>query len=126
MGNPASLVASAAPPVLLDELLEQVMGDREQLEFLLQLFLEDLPSRVRELEQAVRSGDAERVRRAAHPIKGACAQLGAQPAREALSAIEEAGKRREPAAAEALAPAGYAELERLANALRAALRKEGT
>lgn len=111
----------SAPPVVLDQLLEQVMGDREMLEMLVQLFLDDLPSRLRELEQAIGSGDPERVRRAAHPIKGACAQLGAAPARDVLNAIEEAGKRREMAEAEALSAAGYAELERLETALRQAV-----
>ncbi|MCA9643156.1 MAG: Hpt domain-containing protein [Polyangiaceae bacterium] len=126
MGTPSlNPVDHSTPSVVLDELLEQVMGDREMLQILVRLFLDDLPGRVSELEQAIGSRDPERVRRAAHPIKGACAQLGAEPARQALSAIEEAGKRREIEQAEALAPAGYAELQRLAATLGTAVTAEG-
>ncbi|MEZ4369491.1 MAG: Hpt domain-containing protein [Polyangiaceae bacterium] len=126
MGAPSlNAVDHSTPAVVLDELLEQVMGDQEMLQVLVQIFLDDLPGRVDELRQAIGSGDPERVRRAAHPIKGACAQLGAEPARKALSAIEEAGKRREVSQAEALAPVGYAELQRLASTLQAAVTGEG-
>ena len=122
MGDLAPVPTNAiAPAVVLDELLEQVMGDREQLALLVELFLEDLPRRVSELERAIRSGDPEQVRRAAHPMKGACAQLGAEPARQAMCAIEQAGKQRDVAQAEELADTRYAELKRLADTLREAL-----
>ncbi|HYH00914.1 MAG TPA: response regulator, partial [Terriglobales bacterium] len=57
--------------------LGRVGGDEELLAELAGIFIEDLPRSVSELEGAVAQRDPERVRRAAHSIKGAVLNFGA-------------------------------------------------
>lgn len=50
--------------------LEQMGGDEELMVELVELFLEDLPERLQEIEAALAAGDAEALSRAAHTLKG--------------------------------------------------------
>jgi PAS domain S-box-containing protein len=105
--NPATLVrtieqlvpaggAEAPPPsdvpLDLSVTLTAVAGNRGLLGELAQVFAADCPGRVAELNAAVAAGDAARVHRAAHAIKGAVATLGATRARELASRLESAGR----------------------------------
>jgi two-component system sensor histidine kinase/response regulator len=69
-------------------------GDRQLLEEVVGLFRSDVPSSLRRIEGALRRGDAEAVRLAAHALKGAAATVGASALRELASEIEQAGRTR--------------------------------
>jgi CheY-like chemotaxis protein/HPt (histidine-containing phosphotransfer) domain-containing protein len=68
------------PPIDLPAALGIVEGDRELLRDLLTLFLEDYPKSIAELHDAISSGDAQRIERLAHNLKGAVGSFAAQAA----------------------------------------------
>jgi two-component system, sensor histidine kinase and response regulator len=95
--------AAAAPPpepaapaagAVLDTaaVLARVGGDRTFLAEMLALFREDCPQSLRALRRAVEAGDAERVQRSAHALKGSVATFGAVEAFEAARALEYMGR----------------------------------
>ena len=73
-------------------LLERVDGDEELLQELIQVFLEDSSRLRQEIRDAVASGEAERLKIAAHTLKGAVGNFGAKPAVEAAQQLELMGK----------------------------------
>jgi HPt (histidine-containing phosphotransfer) domain-containing protein len=72
--------------------LERVDGDETLLRELAALFLEDMPTLIREMENAIASGDSGALARAAHTLKGSVANFGAEPVYDAALAIEQAAK----------------------------------
>lgn len=72
--------------------LDQVGGDAELLAEVAQLFLEDYPNSLREIDAAVHTGDARLLERAAHTLKGAASNFGANPVAESALALEMAGR----------------------------------
>ena len=86
----------------LAKLESQVNGDRDMLRRLARIFIEEAPQRLGEVRAGVADGDCERVRRAAHTLRGSARQLVAPAAAAAALAVEEAAK------ADALAEAGDA------------------
>jgi two-component system sensor histidine kinase/response regulator len=66
----------------LGEHLEQLLPR------LVAIVLEQYPKQLKEIEDSIRSEDAERARRAAHSLKSAVAQLGAGEARELAFELE--------------------------------------
>ncbi len=72
--------------------LDRVGGDRELLEEVAQLFLDDYPNSVAEIEQALAAGDARGVERGAHTLKGAVSNFGADSVVETALALEMAGR----------------------------------
>ncbi len=69
--------------------LARIMDDEELAREVEATFLEDIPLQLGRLEEAVAAGDRETVRRQAHKIKGAAANLGAGALREAALRVEE-------------------------------------
>jgi PAS domain S-box-containing protein len=73
-------------------MMARLMGDEDLAHTVVEGFLEDIPRQITALKGYLESGDASRVERQAHTIKGASAHLGG----EALSVIalkmEKAGK----------------------------------
>ena len=59
---------------------------------LVQLFLDDTPTRMAELHAAVESSDAEQLERAAHALKSSAANLGAMLLSDTFRQIEMAGR----------------------------------
>jgi signal transduction histidine kinase/CheY-like chemotaxis protein len=59
---------------------------------LLGIFLEDTPSQLRKLKQAIEDRDASLVEQCAHAIKGASANIGADALKGAAQEMEKAGK----------------------------------
>ena len=55
------------------------------------MFLEDSPRMMGKVEEAIRTGDAAALARAAHGLKGCVATFGAKLAVEAAFALETAG-----------------------------------
>lgn len=72
--------------------LERVGGDEELLREIAVLFLEDCPSLMTKIEQAIAAGDAHNLERAAHSLKGSVANFGSDPAYEAAFDLEQIGR----------------------------------
>jgi HPt (histidine-containing phosphotransfer) domain-containing protein len=85
---------SAFVGTLLDRelALTRVGGDAELLKEIASLFLEDYPLTLAELRDALNRGDATKVERAAHGLKGSVSNFGAKPAVEAARNIENLGR----------------------------------
>lgn len=73
--------------------MDRVGGDAELLKELAGLFIEEYPQLMGELQAAVAAGDADRIERTAHGLKGAVANFGAQQAVEVALQMEQLGKR---------------------------------
>jgi signal transduction histidine kinase/CheY-like chemotaxis protein len=92
--GPAAVDASSsrppAPPVDFDETaaLARVGGDRALLCELLGVFLDEAPSWLSGLDDAIAAGDVEKVHRLAHTVKGAADQCGIPRAFEIAFALE--------------------------------------
>ena len=71
--------------------LDRVGGDQELLEEVAQLFLDDYPNSVAEIEQALAIGDPRGVERGAHTLKGSVSNFGADSVVETALALELAG-----------------------------------
>jgi len=75
----------------LDAALERVGGDFDVLREVAGLFLEESPRLMADVEQALQTGDGQRLARAAHSLKGSVSTFCAQQAYEAARALETAG-----------------------------------
>jgi signal transduction histidine kinase/HPt (histidine-containing phosphotransfer) domain-containing protein len=112
---PLALVIDEA---VLAELREyQNPGDPDFVTELIGVFTEDLAARLVQINAGLQAGDANRVRQAAHALKGASGELGAQRMREICSRLELSAA----AGSIATAPALLRELEDEAIQVRAAL-----
>jgi CheY-like chemotaxis protein len=102
-----------------ERLLERVGGDASALAEVARIFLADAPRRLGEIRRAIAKRDARALRAAAHTLKGAVANFGAQSAVEAaleLQKIGDAGELDE-------APTVLERLEAELKAVRRALRQ---
>jgi two-component system sensor histidine kinase/response regulator len=83
--------SSADEEIVFDEtvLLGLLDGDREAAGEIIADFLADVPQLIEALKQAVESGDHVGVRRQAHTLKGASANVGAQALRVLSARLEE-------------------------------------
>jgi len=72
-------------------LLAHVGGDPDLARELAQIFLADGGEMMQRIDRAIRSGDADELRLAAHTLKGAVATLGAKSAAVAASRLEQMG-----------------------------------
>jgi signal transduction histidine kinase/DNA-binding response OmpR family regulator len=76
------------------EALDRIGGDEELLRELCQIFLEESPKLLRQLQQAVAAGDFDGVMRAAHSLKGESSYLGAGGTSQAARQLEEMGRKK--------------------------------
>ena len=102
----------------LDDALEQVGGDREILEEVLEVFSESYPDQLSELKNAIDNGDAHIIERAAHTLKGSVGTFSAKKALETASRLEIMGRDGQLQEAAAV----YSKLEQEVEELNAALR----
>ena len=72
--------------------LERLGGDVELLQEVANLFLEEYPSLMSEIQAAVKSGNANGLERAAHSLKGSVANFGADSAFQAALVLENIGR----------------------------------
>ncbi len=100
--------------------LEEFGDDPEFLEEVLTGFLENVAEQLSQLATAIETGDADRVRREAHSIKGGAANLTAMSLSGAAKELEELGKRGDLEAASFQLNTVEVEYERLVAYLRAA------
>jgi HPt (histidine-containing phosphotransfer) domain-containing protein len=82
--------------------LSRVGGDKELLQEIASLFLEDCPRALAEIREAVACGDAARLENAAHALKGSVANFGARDAVAAAFRLEQMGRANEMSEAEAM------------------------
>ncbi|MDD2764894.1 MAG: Hpt domain-containing protein [Opitutaceae bacterium] len=67
-------------------------GDDSFLRDLIQIYLDDAPKRLDEIEQSVKLGDAQLLALAAHSLKGSSANFGARQLRALCEQFEAAGR----------------------------------
>lgn len=79
----------ATPTLDWDEALERVAGDAQTLNELVEIFLEQWPEVMDEIEQSVARKDQTTLRRAAHTLKGSALIFGAKPVASAADALSE-------------------------------------
>jgi PAS domain S-box-containing protein len=82
-------------PVDLGILRDAVGDDPEVVNSLISLFLENSAERLKNLEEALRNRDFERIEREAHSFKGASGNVGAVELYDLLYQLEKAGKNRQ-------------------------------
>ena len=115
---PVSAPATSEPaPINLPDLRHRMMHDESIVQHVLQSFSQTLDTQLNAIRQAFAAGDNKAVFHAAHSLKGAASNLGAEPLRDTCAALELAARKED---AEAF-PAHMAELELAATRLRAVL-----
>ncbi len=100
-------------------MMARLMGDEDLAHTVVEGFLEDIPRQITALRGYLESGDASRVERQAHTIKGASAHLGGEALRAMALEIEKAGK----AGNMKAVAAGLPELEAQFARMKAALNR---
>jgi len=80
------------PPVNMDRMREASLDDHEFMCELIDIFLDDAPTQVESLRVAVESRDCGAVLNAAHRIKGASSNLGADSLSALCARLEEDGR----------------------------------
>jgi two-component system sensor histidine kinase/response regulator len=79
---------SGTLPLNFDDLLERCLGDRNFLEKTLIKFRDRLRDELDQIEAKLDAGDSKQVERLAHSLKGAAANLAAQPLSAAAARLE--------------------------------------
>jgi PAS domain S-box-containing protein len=80
------------PAIDPDAALARVEGDRELLQEIIGLFLEEAPLRMGEIRAAISDRNANALERAAHSLKGSVSYFGAPRAYEAALRLESLGR----------------------------------
>ena len=112
--------------VLDQSVLEELLsfaddGDPELLLDLIEMFLDDSPSKVDAVEQGLKNGDFEKAERAAHSLKGSSGNLGARLVQDICEQLQLSTRKRELDASMLLAPELAREYASAEAALRAVL-----
>ena len=109
----------AEEPEVFDRkvLLERLDGDEEIFNEFIVTFLEDAPNQVEKLKKALQEGDANRVERQAHLLKGAALNIGGNGFQAAARELEVAGKEGDLTKAQSLVGTFDQEFEKLKGAL---------
>jgi CheY-like chemotaxis protein len=102
--------------------LAGVQGDRELLQELAGLFLEECPRWLAEIQAALAEGDCCRLQRAAHTLKGSVQVFTAQAASQAAFLLEDMARRKDLSQAGEAWAALAQEMDRLRPALAALAR----
>ncbi|MDE3110053.1 MAG: response regulator, partial [Acidobacteriota bacterium] len=103
--------------------LERVEGDRDLLEELVHLFIEESPKAMEEMRQALGERDARRLERLAHTLKGSSGSLGANRVSQAALLLEMRARSGALENAGELMAALQAELERVLPEIESVTRK---
>lgn len=87
-----TMPANADEILHLDAALKRLGGDRELLSHMVRLFFEDSPGLLDRIDEMIDRNQPADVQRAAHSLKGLCANFDAQFATAAALAVEDAAK----------------------------------
>ena len=112
------MTTPAVDPETVNALKDLNPDDPNFLRELIDMFLQDVPERVAEIEQALAKQDAALLGRAAHTIKGSCSNFGAAGLMKVSLEMEHQGKKADFAAAAATLPMLKAEFELVGEALK--------
>jgi HPt (histidine-containing phosphotransfer) domain-containing protein len=104
-------------PVDMAVLRQATSGDRDLMEELAELYLNDADLQLRALDDALENKEYDRIRRIGHSLKGSSSSIGAGTAAEAFKSLEEAGRAQDETAIRAAIARGTAEFERVKKAL---------
>lgn len=75
-----------------EQLLTALDGDIDVIKEITELFMSDVPPRIRELNDALRDGNREKSELLAHSLRGSSANIGAVRLEELFSDIERSAK----------------------------------
>jgi HPt (histidine-containing phosphotransfer) domain-containing protein len=112
---------STIDPQAIEELRAMNPGDDSFLRELIQIYLDDSPQLITEIENCLEQGDASRLTRAAHSLKGSSANFGAMQLHAASEKIERLGREGALGDVRAQLPELKAEFGRVKAALEALL-----
>jgi HPt (histidine-containing phosphotransfer) domain-containing protein len=113
----AVVAAPAMAPINMAELSNRLMGDMMIVNHILKSFGSNLENQLQTIRNAVAAQDLTAISQAAHALKGAAANLSAEPLRAACQAMEAAAKAQDLTAASGSATA----IEKAAQELRGVL-----
>lgn len=92
MDSPNKQTVARVTPIDYSSALRWVDGDRTLLAELTEVFVQDCPQRMKELEEGVKGNNAESIRRAAHSLKGMVSGFGAHQAKLLAEEMETLGR----------------------------------
>jgi two-component system sensor histidine kinase/response regulator len=115
----ATNTEAAEPPFDRGAILARVEGDRDLLQEIVALFLEETPRLLSEIRAAIARRDAAELAVAAHTLKGSVGNFGANRAYDEVLKLEAIGKGGDLAAAQQTYDGLEREIDRLVAALRA-------
>jgi PAS domain S-box-containing protein len=84
--------AEGGPEFDRETLLERLGGDDSLVNEILNVFMDDCPAQMKQLQQAVADGDIEKIARQAHSLKGAAGNINAESVQELARRVEEAAR----------------------------------
>jgi len=90
--HPEADPSSMNLPMLVEQALNQVEQDRELLSEVVEIFVDTAPDLLNDLKRAATDADAEALRKAAHSLKGAAANICAEPMRATAFDLEQMGQ----------------------------------
>src|SRR3954463_15698749 len=95
--NQMAHISMPGTTLLIDReaVLDRVGGDEDLLRDITSIFLAECPTLIGEIQEAVVSGEAKRLERAAHALKGSVSNFGALSATQAAHRLEVIGRRGE-------------------------------
>lgn len=105
-------------PIDLERIEDATGGDKEFLQELVEIYLDDTDLRVKELTEELSKPDAEAFGRTAHKVKGSSANMGAIGLMDLAHKLEQMGKGGELSEAAATLKALTEEYERVKLALK--------
>lgn len=108
----------------LTETLERVEGDFDLLKEMVELFLEEWPNMLSDIERAIAVGDARALQHAAHTLKGSVSNFAAPRATAASLVLEKMGRQQDLSNAGAALASLQQELKRLTPVLEALKEQE--
>jgi len=122
---PARATADRPTEGVIDEerLFERVVGDREALSELVDVFLADTPELVARIDAAIDGEDRAALRTAAHTLKGAVSNFAAPLATRAAARLQQTGDNEKLDGARSARDALKREIERVRTALAAVVAK---
>ena len=112
-----------APDVLDPDVVERLRqltppGEPDVLAEIFNLFLDEVPKKMDALRSAVSSGDAVKVQRTAHSLKGSSGNIGARAMYEVCRQLDDRAKSGDPARLQSLVDALDAEYRRVESEIR--------
>ncbi|AWV90237.1 hypothetical protein DN745_13225 [Bradymonas sediminis] len=120
--NPNTQPPAPKPALDWDEALKRVAGSQDTLVELVEIFIQQWPQIMDEIEQGVARQDYVTLHRAAHTLKGSASIFGAKPVVEASDRLAEMGKNETTAGAEDALRYLQDELDRLLPELQTRLQ----